>query len=139
VAWSPLAGGILSGKYGGSGAPTGTRHAGADISERDLAIAGEVGSVASALGASPSQVAIAWVRARSDVVLPILGARDLGQFRDNLGALDLSLPADAMDRLDAVSAIPLGFPHDFMAETAPWLYGDAGARVRHRPRRDLRH
>jgi aryl-alcohol dehydrogenase-like predicted oxidoreductase len=139
VAWSPLAGGILSGKYGGAEQPTGTRHAGADISERDLRIAREVQAVASELGATPSQVAIAWTTARSEAILPIVGARNLDQLEDNLGALAVDLPAGALQRLDDVSAIALGFPHDFMAETAGWLYGEAGARVRPRPARDLRH
>jgi diketogulonate reductase-like aldo/keto reductase len=98
-----------------------------------------VQAVAAELGASPSQVAIAWTRARSDAVLPILGARNLVQFEDNLSALALELPPEAMARLDAVSAIQLGFPHDFMAETAGWLYGEAGTRVRPRSRRGLRH
>lgn len=139
VAWSPLAGGILSGKYGGADAPEGTRHAAADISERDLAIAREVQAVAADLGASPSQVAIAWTMARSDAVLPIVGARNLVQFEDNLGALAVDLPPEAMARLDDVSAITLGFPHDFMTETAPWLYGEAGKRVRPRPATELHH
>ena len=129
VAWSPLAGGILSGKYGGADAPTGTRHDAADISERDLTIAREVQAVATELGATPSQVA----------VLPIVGARNLVQFQDNLGALAVELPPETMARLDAVSAITLGFPHDFMVETAPWLYGEAGKRVRPRPASELRH
>ena len=66
----------------------------------------------------------AWTMARSDAVLPIVGARNLVQFQDNLGALAVELPPETMARLDAVSAITLGFPHDFMVETAPWLYGD---------------
>jgi aryl-alcohol dehydrogenase-like predicted oxidoreductase len=139
VAWSPLAGGILSGKYGGAESPTGTRHAGADISDRDLRIAREVQTVAAELGVTPSQVAIAWTMARSDTILPIVGARNLDQFEDNLGALAVDLPDGVLERLDDVSAIALGFPHDFMAETAGWLYGEAGARVRPRPARELRH
>jgi aryl-alcohol dehydrogenase-like predicted oxidoreductase len=139
VAWSPLAGGILSGKYGGPDAPTRARHSGADISERDLAIAREVQTVANEIGASPSQVAIAWTMARSDSVLPIVGARNLVQFEDNLGALAVELSAETMARLDAASAITLGFPHDFMTETAPWLYGEAGTRVHPRPASELRH
>jgi aryl-alcohol dehydrogenase-like predicted oxidoreductase len=139
VAWSPLAGGILSGKYGGRETPTGTRHAGASISERDLGIAREVQAIAGELGATPSQVAIAWTMARSENVMPIVGARNLAQFEDNLGALSVELPREVMERLDAVSGIELGFPHDFMAETAGWLYGDAGTRVLARPARELRH
>ncbi len=139
VAWSPLAGGILSGKYGGAEAPSGTRHAGADISERDLRIAREVQAVAAEMGATASQVAIAWTRARSRAVLPIVGARNLTQFEDNLGALSVELSPEALARLDDVSAITLGFPHDFMAETSGWLYGEAGRRVRPRPSSELHH
>ena len=47
--------------------------------------------------------------------MPIIGARTFAQFEDNLGALEVELDAQALRRLDAASAIALGFPHDFMA------------------------
>ena len=72
-------------------------------------------------------------------MLPIVGARNLVQFEDNLGALAVDLSPETMARLDAASSITLGFPHDFMTETAPWLYGEAGTRVRQRPASELRH
>ncbi len=73
--------------------------------------------VADALGATPGQVAIAWVRQQPWRTIPILGARTHArpdQLRDNLAALDLLLDADVLARLDAVSTIPLGFPHDML-------------------------
>jgi diketogulonate reductase-like aldo/keto reductase len=60
-------------------------------------------------------VALAWLLARPGVTSPILGARTLAQIEDNLGALEVILDADATRRLEAASAITLGFPHDFIA------------------------
>ena len=128
--WGPLAGGVLSGKFTRpGGAEAGTRVAAASVGEREHAIARVVQEVAADLGATPSQVAIAWTMARSRAVHPILGARRLDQLVDNLGALDRSLPAEAVARLEAATGFEVGFPTDFIAETAPWVYGDAGQRV----------
>ncbi len=129
AAWSPLGGGVLSGKFSGSQAPTGTRVDAGSISERDSAIAGTVVEVAGELGVSPAQVAIAWTRTRSASVLPIVGARRLDQLEDNLRAVDVVLPDKALARLDEVSRIALGFPHDFISETGPWVFGAAESLV----------
>jgi hypothetical protein len=64
------------------------------------------------------------VLSRSPSVHPI-GARSAGQLCDNLGALDVDLPRDALDRLTAASAIDLGFPHDFIADNSRWVFGAA--------------
>src|SRR5256885_1178607 len=74
-----------------------------------------VNALAAERGVSSSQVAIAWVRAQQGrgVVIPIIGARSLAQAQENLGALELELSGDELARLDAVSRIELGFPHDF--------------------------
>lgn len=65
---------------------------------------------------TPSQVAINWVRQQKrSVIIPILGARILPQLRDNLVCLDFTLTDEQLQRLDAVSAIEPGFPHDFLA------------------------
>lgn len=128
--WGPLAGGVLSGKFTRpGGAEAGTRVAAASVGEREHAIARVVQEVAADLGATPSQVAIAWTMARSRAVHPILGARRLDQLVDNLGALDRALPAEAVARLEAATGFEVGFPTDFIAETAPWVYGDAGQLV----------
>ena len=122
TAWSPLAGGILSGKYGkvrqvrpGTTPPSSTSAAGR----------GEVQAVADEIGATPSQVAIAWTAARSKAIVPIIGARSLAQLTDNLGAIDVTLTAEQVDRLTAATEFSRGFPHDFIDGIAPWVFGKA--------------
>jgi aryl-alcohol dehydrogenase-like predicted oxidoreductase len=129
AAWSPLASGILSGKFTRGEVPGASRVAVATVSERDLGIARTVQGVADDLGVTPSQVAIAWTMARSAAVHPIVGARRLDQLVDNLGAVDCRLDPESQQRLDDASAISLGFPHDFIRETAGFVYGAAGERV----------
>ena len=128
AAWSPLAGGILSGKFTRSDIAGASRVAGT-ISERDLAIARVVQDVADDLGLTSSQVAIAWTTARSPAVHPIVGARRLDQLVDDLGAVDCQLDDEPLRRLDDASALGLGFPHDFIRDTASFVFGAAGERV----------
>ncbi|MFC0566027.1 aldo/keto reductase [Plantactinospora siamensis] len=135
AAWSPLAGGVLSGKYTRAAGPQGANRLDADsLSERDHAAARAVQDVADELGATPSQVALAWTMARSPAVHPIVGARHLDQLRDNLGAADLTLPAAAVDRLDAAAGFAPGFPTDFIDQTSEWVFGAAlvDRQARHR-------
>jgi aryl-alcohol dehydrogenase-like predicted oxidoreductase len=122
AAWSPLGGGVLTGKYPpGQPRPTDTRFSTGGwgdtfLTERNLAVAEAVAAVARDLGRSPAQVALAWLRQRpGNVVVPILGARRLDQLKDNLGCLDLTLAEGHLARLEAVSQVALGFPHDFLA------------------------
>jgi aryl-alcohol dehydrogenase-like predicted oxidoreductase len=131
AAWSPLGGGVLSGKFTGPGGPTGdtTRIPAGSISEHDLAVARAVQEVADGLGTSPSNVALAWTTARSRAVHPIIGARRLDQLIDNLGAAELTLPADALARLDAATGFDVGFPHDFIRDMQGFVFGEAGALV----------
>lgn len=115
--WSVLGAGVLTGKYTRGAPPeAGRAKAGAATVERNLAIAQVVDAVADEVGCTSSQVALAWVRQRPGVIVPLVGARDLGQLRENLGALDVTLDAGQVARLDAVSAIEMGFPHDFTAQ-----------------------
>lgn len=125
--WSPLADGILSGKFTQQTAQPGpgTRVDPATLSEHQRAVAGTVQDVADDLGVTPAQVAIAWTKSRSPAVHPIIGARNLGQLTDNLGAAGLELPAEALARLDAATQIDLGFPATFINETSPWVFGAA--------------
>ena len=76
-------------------------------------------------GLSSSVVALAWLRARGGVI-PILGARTAQQLADNLACLDVSLPPDALARLDEATRIALGFPHDFLASADFVLGGMSG-------------
>jgi aryl-alcohol dehydrogenase-like predicted oxidoreductase len=135
AAWSPLAGGILSGKYTRGGAPSEPQRLNADaVSERDLEIVRAVQTVAAELGASAAQVAIAWTMAKSPALHPILGARRREQLVENLGALEVELPADAVAQLDAVTRFEVGFPLDFIAKNSAWVFG-AAAQSQDRGRR----
>jgi aryl-alcohol dehydrogenase-like predicted oxidoreductase len=113
LAWGPLGAGVLSGKYADPAAPAAERRL-ADVDPARLAIARAVAEVAADLGLSSSAVALAWLRAQGGVI-PILGARTAAQLADNLGCLDVKLPADALTRLDRASHVTLGFPYDFLA------------------------
>jgi aryl-alcohol dehydrogenase-like predicted oxidoreductase len=129
AAWSPLAGGVLTGKFTRPGSEGSTRKSRADISEADLRVAREVDAAADALGVGSAEVALAWTMAHHPWVHPILGARLPDQLTANLAALDVRLPAETLRRLDEVSAIELGFPHDFIDSTRDFVYGPAGRDV----------
>jgi aryl-alcohol dehydrogenase-like predicted oxidoreductase len=122
--WGPLAGGVLTGKYNPDAAPGEADNAryrvnefGAGyLNERSYRIADAVGQVAREAGRSPAQVALSWLRRPGGpVMIPILGARNRAQIEDNLGSLELALTPEQRGRLDEVSAIELGFPHDFLS------------------------
>ena len=118
VAWSPLAGGLLSGKYhGGDGA--GARYT-ADSAkgfrrtgERADRVVSALKKVSQQIGHSPAQVALAWLRYRDIPVIPIIGARRVDQLRDNLASYELELSSEHLSALNEASAIEMGFPHDF--------------------------
>jgi aryl-alcohol dehydrogenase-like predicted oxidoreductase len=141
--WSPLASGVLAGKYtradlaeGGSsadGAPSAALRTRKNValgngalSERGLTIADVVNKVAADVGATPSQVALAWTLLNPAVTAPIIGARTPIQLADNLGALEVLIPDDALASLEEASAIQLGFPHEFLARptTRHNIFGD---------------
>ena len=111
--WSPLGGGILSGKYK-TGKEKGRANQGSRLTPKRLQIAQTVAQVAKDIGAQPSQVAIKWMMQKHNNLVPIVGARTIQQAKSNLGVLDIQLPEEAMQQLDEVSAIELGFPHDFL-------------------------
>ena len=115
TAWSPLAGGVLTGKHN-NGNATGSRMEAnkVEIKESDLKIAGEVVKIADEIGKPASQVALNWVRQKNHVI-PIIGSRKIEQVRENLACLEWSLDDEQMKRLDDISAIELGFPHKFLS------------------------
>lgn len=124
--WSPLGGGILSGKYGAQDL---TEENGADVARtrkgviassghlnvRSLEIAEVVRGVAAELAVSPSQVALAWTLRHPAVVSPVMGARTLEQAEENLAALALCFSAEQLERLDQASAPPPIFPDRFIS------------------------
>ncbi|QBD75231.1 aldo/keto reductase [Ktedonosporobacter rubrisoli] len=131
TAWSPLAAGILSGKYSGTAstsAETGRLHAinmtEAWLTERNQTIARAVQQMAGEIGCSPAQLALAWIRAQSPSLIPIVSARKNSQLQDNLACLDITLSAEQLKRLDEVSRIELGFPLDFLATAQSLVYGN---------------
>jgi aryl-alcohol dehydrogenase-like predicted oxidoreductase len=128
TAWSPLASGLLSGKYtkdSDKGEEKRLDKANfTKLDERNLSIARAVQQVADEMGRSPAQVAINWVRQRHNAI-PIIGARKLSQAKDNLASLEFTLPDDVMARLDEAGKIELGFPHDFLTRptVSDFLHG----------------
>jgi aryl-alcohol dehydrogenase-like predicted oxidoreductase len=122
IPWSPLGGGLLTGKMRkGAAAPAGSRAA-VDptnrerfAADRNLEIAEAVVGVAKRIGRTPSQVALAWVVQQPGVTAPIFGARTLEQLEDNLAAADLVLDAEVLRALDTASALDLVYPYDFHA------------------------
>ncbi len=109
--WGMLEGGALTGKYLSE---TGEGRRYERASDRVNAIAREVLGVAEEIGATPSQVAIAWVRAQPWLTVPILGARTEEQLRDNLRALDVDLASEHVERLSAAGGFDVGFPRSFL-------------------------
>ena len=133
TAWSPLASGLLSGKYASDTAEARRLDKAPSfekLSERNLQIAHRVVDIAKQTGKSPSQVALNWLRAKPGVI-PILGARKLSQFEDNLRCLDWQLGPEEMKHLDEVSHIELGFPLDFLhrQEVRDFLHGGVFERI----------
>ncbi len=130
TAWSPLAGGLLSGKYLNT-TSNDARYSNPQMQqfitnkERSDRIAREVKSIADDCGHSPSQVALAWLHQQKVPIIPIIGARTISQLKDNLGCLDLILSPEQLSKLEEVSKIELGFPHDlFTKEMArSFVYG----------------
>jgi aryl-alcohol dehydrogenase-like predicted oxidoreductase len=126
VPFSPLAGGVLTGKYSRDDL-TATNIASEDstrksfnaalglVTERNLDIADVVKEVAAELGRTPAQVGLAWTLRNPGVTAPIIGARTPAQLEDNLGALEVDFSAVQLARLDEASAIDPGFPHAMLA------------------------
>ncbi|QTP57814.1 aldo/keto reductase [Billgrantia antri] len=140
--WSPLAGGLLTGKYTRNDIER-QRHASESgellafggqqrlllPSERQLAIADAVREIAEELACAPAQVALGWLLTRPTVTCPIVGARYLAQLEDNLGALDVPFSDGQLARLDRLSRVELGFPHDFITSQFVNENVTGGARI----------
>ncbi|MFL6410171.1 MAG: aldo/keto reductase [Nitrososphaeraceae archaeon] len=146
TAWSPLGGGVLTGKYnksnreeqqqqntsssssttvvaqeGNSILEVQNEFANRVLNDRNMLIAQEVSKIAKEIGCSAAQVALNWVRqqnimspAGKNKIIPIIGARKETQIKDNLACLEFELTSEQMQRLNEVSKIELGFPHDFL-------------------------
>jgi aryl-alcohol dehydrogenase-like predicted oxidoreductase len=121
TAWSPIGGGLLTGKYSRSGAGSG-RLDGVTISERDGEVIAALRSVATSLDRPMAQVAINWAATQPAVASVILGASSPAQMSSNLAALDFTIPPDLRDRLDVASAPPRPRPYSmFTAQYQSWI------------------
>jgi aryl-alcohol dehydrogenase-like predicted oxidoreductase len=115
MVWSPLAGGLLSGKFGpGSNGPEGARRVAFDFppvnKDRAWACVDAMREIAGKHGVSVARVALAYVLAKPFVTTVIIGAKTMEQLDDNLAAAKLTLSADEMKTLDDVSALPEEYP-----------------------------
>ncbi|MCI3133680.1 aldo/keto reductase [Phenylobacterium aquaticum] len=130
MVWSPLAGGLLSGKFGpGAATPNGARRVTFDFppvnKDRAWACVAAMREIGDARGVSVARVALAWLLAKSHVMSVIIGAKTVEQLDDNLAAVGLELTADEVARLDAVSALPSEYPG--------WMFERQGGARRPRP------
>jgi aryl-alcohol dehydrogenase-like predicted oxidoreductase len=125
TAWSPLASGLLSGKYrvteqgiqsedGKSRMDNPDMQQFAQNPERTNRVVDTLRSIAKQSGHSPAQIALGWLRHRESPVIPIIGARRLDQLESNVAIVGLELTAEDIRALDEASQIELGFPHDFL-------------------------
>lgn len=136
--WSPLGGGLLTGKYRASKEGRLTGFAGVLVhtekNARDTAIVDALLAVAAELDVAASHVAIAWLLAKagssSTALVPILGSRTREQLDATLGAVKLALTAAQLAQLDAASAFELGTPHDAIVRSVAGITGGQAAQLR---------
>ncbi len=131
MVWSPLAGGLLSGKFGpGSNGPEGARRTAFDFppvnKDRAWACIAEMREIASTKGATVARVALAWILAKPFVTSVIIGAKTMEQLDDNLEATKLELSPEEIKKLDDVSALPPEYPG--------WMLERQGAERRPKPK-----
>lgn len=122
LAWAPLAGGVLSGKYVLKGdvihlddSLRGAPLNGERLTREAMQIVAALVEVASELGRPPAQVALNWLRQSPSAAIPIVAGRTLAQMTQNLGCLAFTIDQPLIDRLDAATDISLGFPQRFLA------------------------
>jgi aryl-alcohol dehydrogenase-like predicted oxidoreductase len=134
TAWSPLASGLLTGKYHGK-QPGEDARLNNDMMKQFMPEQGRADRIVAALKTvseqvrrSMAQVALAWLRYRPVPVIPIIGARKLSQLQDNLASLDLELAPAQVKALDNASAIDLGFPYSMYAKDLPRSFAYGGMR-----------
>lgn len=109
VCWSPLGAGFLTGTVEELDADDFRNHnpkmQGENFSN-NLQRLEEIKKIASGLGVTPAQLALAWLIAQGDKIIPIPGSRKISRITENLAALDIRLSAETLQQLDA--AAPAG-------------------------------
>jgi aryl-alcohol dehydrogenase-like predicted oxidoreductase len=127
--WSPLRGGVLTGKYTRENVnevePGRGERVKMYLNEQTFSIVDELVRVAGAHGTTPAAVALAWVQARPGVDSTIIGARTMDQLENNLSALDVTLDDTEIGALDRLSTPTLNFPTPFLAMAQSFMHGGA--------------
>jgi len=128
MAWSPLAGGWLSGKYRRGEAPPANSRVGRKDrwddqpeqreSEATWRVVEALGQAARRTGKTPAQVSLNWLLQKWEGIVPILGARTLGQLEEDLGASGWKLAPEEVALLDAAGDLPLPYPYRFLERYA---------------------
>lgn len=142
--WSPLAGGLLTGKFDRGTSDAQRQGARLTIGamkarardERNLAIAEALSALASELGSRPAPLALAWMCQRSDAtIVPIIGARSSAQLRENLESTALRLTAEQLQSLDALAAPSPEYPQSLVTGEffQRLMHGDVGSRKQKQP------
>jgi aryl-alcohol dehydrogenase-like predicted oxidoreductase len=122
--WGTLGGGALTGKYLDTKdkGPKRIQAGSARLNEKNTKIAAEVKKISDKTGIPGSIIALNWVRQKPGLFIPIVGSRTDKQLIENMKCVDVTLPDDVMKKLDEVSKIEYGFPHDF-------IFGDVARRL----------
>lgn len=125
--WASIGSGVLTGKY--LNKETGRlKENSIKLTDRNQQIAQEVVNIANEIGVSPAHVAINWTRqGRSQVIIPIIGASKLAQIQDNLTCVNVELSEAHLKKLNEISAIDLGFPHEFLKRASGNIFGETEA------------
>ncbi|MCB0324901.1 MAG: aldo/keto reductase [Bdellovibrionales bacterium] len=124
--WSPLKGGILSGKFTRNNHPTEdtrTKPENRHLSDKNYAIIDELIAIAKEASATPAQIALRWLSLQPGVSSIIIGARKLSQLQENLSALEVTLSEEQLQRLDTASAVEQAFPFDFVHNLKTAIHG----------------
>ena len=132
--WSPLGGGVLTGKYLSEDCHAESRLNKAEYfqhyqDDRPRQISQSVVNIAHEVGCSAAQVALAWIRQQSPRHIPIIGARNLDHLKDNLGCLNITLSDDQLTRLNAASEVDPGFALRFLRRLQNLFLGTATERL----------
>ncbi|MBT8444050.1 MAG: aldo/keto reductase, partial [Gammaproteobacteria bacterium] len=138
--WSPLAGGLLTGKFdrgattsAGDDARLRNSPRGAQVlQDRNLEVAEAVSAMAADIGCSTAQLALAWMMRRtSTCVVPVIGARNLAQLQDNLKSVDVTIGAETVSALDGLTELAPEYPHTLYASEffQTMMYGEVGPSI----------
>ena len=141
TAWSPLASGLLTGKYRISESGVHSEDGKSRMDnpemqqfmqnrERTTRVIEALKEVAAKAELTPAEVALAWLRHRGQPIIPIVGARKVEQLQANLTIVDIRLSDAYVRRLDEVSKIELGFPHEFLEKPMVQTFTFGGLRER---------